>query len=455
MSDLTQKLNFYKKTKRLLSISADVIKNPEDRRKAEMISAILIGMIGCMLVIVAIFPFFFDSEQVLLTYLIMLPVLIFYAIALRLSRTRHFSYAGVMIIAVCLISTTLPSLNFENFSYFEFGKDEALRPVLFTPIALFFSTFIFGFRGVIITTFVLIFGQKMLLLKFSLITSETVEMLAMTDFITASLLSVFAKTNSRHTQQIHDQQATMAAAAKMSALGEMAGGIAHEINNPLAVIYARSLHIEKLLNRDEPKIEDAIKFAKTIFSMSERIAAIIKGMKTFSRDADSDPLEICSLKKIIEDTLILCEQRIKLIGVSLEIDSKIGDFWIQGKAVQISQVLLNLLNNSTDAIEHSQNKWITITAKSTKDRVIISVTDSGPGIPKAIREKMMDPFFTTKPVGKGTGLGLSVSRSILSNHNGSLSIDESCANTRFSIELPGYEKIQLSSTGTSEGGAVA
>ena len=271
----------------------------------------------------------------------------------------------------------------------------------------------------------------------------------------ASLLCVFAKTNSRHTQQIHDQQASMAAAAKMSALGEMAGGIAHEINNPLAVIYSRSLHIEKLLSRDEPKIDDAIKYAKTIFSMSERIATIVKGMKTFSRDADSDPLEICSLKKIIEDTLILCEQRIKLLGVSLDSDSKIGDFWIQGKAVQISQVLLNLLNNATDAIENSQNKWITINAKSTKDTVIIAVTDSGPGIPKAIREKMMNPFFTTKPVGKGTGLGLSVSRSILSNHNGSLSIDESCANTTFSIELPGYEKIQVPSTGTPEGGAVA
>jgi signal transduction histidine kinase len=104
--------------------------------------------------------------------------------------------------------------------------------------------------------------------------------------------------------------------------------------------------------------------------------------------------------------------------------------------VEISQTLLNLLNNAFDVIEKLEERWIRIQIDKKDDYLTMSVINSGPKIPDAVVEKIFQPFFTTKGVGKGTGLGLSISKNIIERHNGTLSVDNSCQNTKFDIRIP-------------------
>ena len=137
----------------------------------------------------------------------------------------------------------------------------------------------------------------------------------------------------------------------------------------------------------------------------------------------------------MNDTLALCSERFKAHGVNLQVEDLREDISFAGRPVQISQVLLNLLNNAHDAIEALAEKWIKVSFKNLEDRIRICVIDSGSGIPENVREKMMQPFFTTKAIGKGTGLGLSVSKGIIDEHQGVLTVDHTCPNTCFVIEL--------------------
>jgi C4-dicarboxylate-specific signal transduction histidine kinase len=106
------------------------------------------------------------------------------------------------------------------------------------------------------------------------------------------------------------------------------------------------------------------------------------------------------------------------------------------KSVYCEQVLINLLNNSADAIEKIENKWITVKLFKESNQAVLEITDCGPGIPDAVLEKLMQPFFTTKPVGKGTGLGLSISRGIIQAHKGTFEYKKGCQNTTFVITIP-------------------
>jgi signal transduction histidine kinase len=109
---------------------------------------------------------------------------------------------------------------------------------------------------------------------------------------------------------------------------------------------------------------------------------------------------------------------------------------IECRPTEISQILLNLLNNAFDAVFSLSEKWVELQVEELPDEIRIQVTDSGSGISKGIREKLMQPFFTTKEPGKGTGLGLSISNRIALKHHGKIYLDESCKNTRFVLVLP-------------------
>ena len=188
------------------------------------------------------------------------------------------------------------------------------------------------------------------------------------------------------------QEAMMIQASKLSSLGEMAGGIAHEINNPLAIISARTgvlqtLCAEAKLDREAAKIE-LEKIDKTVF----RIAKIVRGLKTFSRSADKDPMIGIPLPEIIEETLSLCHERFKTNGVNLTV-GEVPDVFIRCRATQISQVLINLLNNSYDAIETLPEKWVKVELDAGSERARIRIVDSGLGIPLEIRDKILNPFL--------------------------------------------------------------
>ncbi|MEZ0392511.1 MAG: sensor histidine kinase [Pseudobdellovibrionaceae bacterium] len=244
------------------------------------------------------------------------------------------------------------------------------------------------------------------------------------------------KSLEEQTRKLEIQRSHSAHTAKMVALGEMAGGIAHEINTPLATI---SLTAGLLNNHIENNHYDAATFLKMSRKIQEtvkRISNIIQGLRNFSRDASKDPLTRVRLVDMVQDTISLCQERLRHNEIDLRIQQIPQDFYIRCRPAEICQVLVNLINNSFDSIHEASEKWIEISVHVKRPCAILCVTDSGPAISKDIQKKIFQPFFTTKDIGKGTGLGLSISAGILASHGGKIEYDEKSENARFCLQLP-------------------
>lgn len=238
------------------------------------------------------------------------------------------------------------------------------------------------------------------------------------------------------TRALVEAQASLVQKEKMSALGEMAAGIAHEINTPLTIILLKSTILSKKMKAKMPEDHVTHDDFDKISAMSTRISKIVNGLKSFSRDGQHDPFESAELKKIIDESVEFCIQKFKDHKIDFQI-GPIPDLMIECRPTQISQVLLNMLNNAHDAIENLPQPWIRLDIQQNESADLeIWITDSGPGIPLEIRQKLMTMFFTTKASGKGTGMGLSISQRIVDSHQGTIAIDGECKNTRFVIRLP-------------------
>ncbi|MBT3982372.1 MAG: GHKL domain-containing protein [Bacteriovoracaceae bacterium] len=226
--------------------------------------------------------------------------------------------------------------------------------------------------------------------------------------------------------------------SKLASMGEMVGGIAHEINNPLAIINISVKNISKLANENKLSKENILEGVSNIEKTIIRISKIIDGLKTISRDTGKFEKTEVNLKDILQDIISLSSEKFRINEVSyrLDLEDKSFDKKILCDRVQISQVLINLLNNSYDAIENLDERWVEVRSLESQGFDIIKITDSGTGIPEKIQNSLFEPFYTSKGVGKGTGLGLSISKSILEMHHGSLEIDNSSQSTCFIIKLP-------------------
>jgi PAS domain S-box-containing protein len=236
---------------------------------------------------------------------------------------------------------------------------------------------------------------------------------------------------------LESQKSQMLATAKMSSLGEMAAGIAHEVNNPLTIINLLATQLRERIKHGNPvSTEEMVDRLTRIEKTTERIARIVNGLRTFSRDGTSDPIQTTKLETIITDTLNLCTERFKGHSVHLSIGEIPDDLAIECKPIQISQVLLNLLNNAFDAVSTLEERWVCVEIIDRDSRILIKVTDSGQGIQSEVANRLFQPFFTTKEAGKGTGLGLSISRGIVEDHAGTLSVDATKKNTCFVIDIP-------------------
>ena len=235
--------------------------------------------------------------------------------------------------------------------------------------------------------------------------------------------------------RVNEQNAALIQASKMVSLAEMAAGVAHEINNPLAVLYGKIARATRLaMEPDIPREEILADLAK-MKATAERIASIVRAMQSFSRtQVDAGPFEEIAVSELFKESLILCEQLFRLNGVSLEVISL--DTLVKVRASQISQVIWSLLSNALDAVKGLPERWVKLEAELRDECVVISVTDSGEGIPETVAGKLMQPFFTTKEVGKGAGLGLSVAKGLVEDHGGQLRLVREREQTCFEFTLP-------------------
>lgn len=236
-------------------------------------------------------------------------------------------------------------------------------------------------------------------------------------------------------KKLREQEGKTQYTAKLASLGEMAAGIAHEINNPLTIIRGSASVIQKLVDQDPMDIGTVKLLSQKLIQTSERISKTIRSLKNLSRSGENDPFEAIDFVKMLDQCLDICRQRCDNRGIKLKIPAFTGPVFFKGREVQLSQVLVNLISNAIDAVQNVKDPWIEINYQQGPDALDIYISDSGHGVAEEIREKIMEPFFTTKEVNQGTGLGLSISKTIMNSHKGELTLMEG-THTTFRMHLP-------------------
>jgi two-component system NtrC family sensor kinase len=228
--------------------------------------------------------------------------------------------------------------------------------------------------------------------------------------------------------------------SKMAALGKLAAGVAHEVNNPLAVIREKAGWMRDLLEEEDVKaspnfqeFEDAV---NKIEQHVERAGNVVHRMLGFARRMEP----VCNdiyVNDVLKQTTAFLDNEIRFRNIELIWNLATDLPSIQSDASQIQQVILNLFNNAIDAIDRSGHITVSTGFEAASDMVSISIRDDGPGMDKEVQKRIFDPFFTTKKVGEGTGLGLSISYSIISKLGGSIRFEsEAGQGTEFTILLP-------------------
>jgi signal transduction histidine kinase len=233
-----------------------------------------------------------------------------------------------------------------------------------------------------------------------------------------------------------EQLAAVTYASKMATLGEIAAGVAHEINNPVSTISLITQVLKRVIETGALTPELLTEQLQRIGLCVNSVVKIVSELRDFSRESSQDPFEATAIEKVIRDTIGLCHARFLAHGVSLQLPSEPITATIDCRPSQISQVILNLLNNAHDAALKSDERWVRMECREHSNRVELSVIDSGLGVPNDIRERIMQPFFTTKPPGQGTGLGLSISSNIAIDHGGMLFFEPNAPHTCFTLSLP-------------------
>jgi signal transduction histidine kinase len=225
--------------------------------------------------------------------------------------------------------------------------------------------------------------------------------------------------------------------SKLIALGQMASGLAHEINNPLSVIRMNAEMLMSLINQDVAKnflLDKASKIIKT----SDRITGIIRALKSISASSSNVHFSYCSLEQIIKDIVELSSVRMKneTIQFTYSMSDELKNYQCYLESTHISQAIINLVNNSIDAISECREKWIRVEFQLTESKLQIRVIDSGAGIPEHLLHKIRQKFFSSKKSEKGLGLGLNLVTAYVASHGGELVYGLSEGHTSFTIELP-------------------
>jgi len=225
---------------------------------------------------------------------------------------------------------------------------------------------------------------------------------------------------------------------KLATVGELAAGIAHEINNPVAIMVEEAGWMEDLLEDEEIKenLEEFQRALKQINTQGKRCKEITHKLLSFARKTDSR-IQVVLMNDLIKDAIGLAEQSAKYSKITINTNLEENIPFIQASQTEIQQVFLNLINNAVDAMDSRGGGTIDITSRLDGDVIVVDFTDNGPGIHRNNLVRIFDPFFTTKPVGKGTGLGLSICYGIIKKMGGEIHVQSVVdEGTTFSIRIP-------------------
>jgi PAS domain S-box-containing protein len=232
--------------------------------------------------------------------------------------------------------------------------------------------------------------------------------------------------------ELEKEKTKLAQAAKMASLGELAAGVAHEINNPLTVI-SGSVQSLKRSNGDPEKLA---RIEERIDKSVSRITAIVNGLRKFSHSSEDLAWSTVDLHKVIEECISLVAPKARNTNHRITFSPQLETAICQCDEIQIEQVIINLLVNSIDANADLGDSWTNVYTCKNEEHLMITVQDSGSGIEEELLASIFDPFYTTKEVGAGTGLGLSISASIVTDHGGELGYQLMEGHTAFTVTLP-------------------
>lgn len=249
-----------------------------------------------------------------------------------------------------------------------------------------------------------------------------------------ALLQTEVDERRRTEARLRATQNELVQAGKLAALGQMSAAIAHEVNQPLAAIRTFMASTKIYLQRGDSK--QVIKNLDLIDGLAERMANITTHLKAFARKSEPGRPEHVEVERAVDGALFLVESQIKAAGVRLNRAIEPG-LRVSGYAVQLEQVLVNLIANALDAVTDVNEPAIDIEVRATQDTVRIRIADNGPGIPPEVIERIFDPFMTTKPIGKGLGLGLSITYGIVQDFRGHMHAENRAGGgAELIVELP-------------------
>ena len=241
----------------------------------------------------------------------------------------------------------------------------------------------------------------------------------------------------RREQELRDKQEQLVQAAKLATLGELTTGVAHELNNPLNNIGLFVGNAIDLIELGGAEPQHLVRELRKMMQQVQKATQIISHLRTFGRAAPVSR-EPVSMNQVIEHALSLMQEQLRLHGIRVELDLSPTQPVVIGNAIQLEQVLINLLTNARDAMADSSQRAIRISVGVRERVTVLTFSDTGPGIAEGLEQRIFDPFFTTKEVGRGTGLGLSITYGIIQEHGGVISVAPRRPGhgATFLIELP-------------------
>jgi len=243
--------------------------------------------------------------------------------------------------------------------------------------------------------------------------------------------------------QTVEKDAQLFQASKMTTLGEMSAGIAHELNQPLNTIKIGNDYLKTLIEKGRaiPQ-EKLLQVVTMVTNQVERASAIIHRLREFGRKPDFKK-EMVAVNTTIEEVMAIIGQQLVLQNIEVNYDLDERNPVILANKNRLEQVIFNLVTNARDAIEHGGSggrRAIALETRAAADTVVFRIADTGAGIPEDFREKIFEPFFTTKEVGRGMGLGLAITYGIVRDFGGSIEVDSSPeSGTRFTLRFPRAE----------------